>query len=419
MRPVIIGSSTAAIAAIEAIHLQNPEISPILISDESLPPYSPMALLPFAEKKIDENDLFFRDAEVYVRNNVEAKLGKKAVQIDVENRAVILEDGERVAFSNLLIAIGARPTLPHITGLHNAEVLTMRRLSDANFLQSKMSESKAACIIGAGLIGMEVAQCLLAHGILTSVIDLMPKVLNVYFDSDAASLIQCFFEARGARFYLGKNEISFESREGEEVTQVFINGEFAFNADLIIAATGVSPRLEIVEGSNIDVNEGILVDEKMETSIPGIYAAGDVTEAPDFFSDRKSLNRILPAAAEQGRIAGINMAGGDEQYSGNLKMNIFNFLGRRAFSIGTIEPEPGHQVIPIRQGIDQYGKILMNQGRLVGCVFVNMDLEPGIIKTMIESREVFSSTMERFSDDLRTFSRAWMIKRRMTSANLE
>jgi phenylglyoxylate dehydrogenase epsilon subunit len=378
-----------------------------------------MALLPFAEKKIEDKDLFFRDSDVYERNNVETKLGKRAVRIDLESRSVILDDGESVPFSNLLIAVGARPTLPNIAGLQNAEVITLRRLSDADLLQSKMRKSKSACIIGAGLIGMEVAQCLLEQGIPTNVIELMPQILNVYFDTDAASLIQHFFEGRGARFYLGGNEISFRTRQNAELTEAFINGELEISADLIVAATGVSPRLELIEGSNIEINEGIVVDERMETSIPGIYAAGDVTEAPDFFLNHNTLNRTLPLAAEQGRLAGINMAGGDERYAGNLKMNIFNFFGRMAFSIGRFEPQPGDTVISIRQKIDEYGKIIMSGGKLVGCVFVNVDLEPGIIKAMVESREDFSANKSRFCDDLKTFSRVWMVKRRTASANSE
>jgi phenylglyoxylate dehydrogenase epsilon subunit len=282
-----------------------------------------------------------------------------------------------------------------------------------------MRKSKSACIIGAGLIGMEVAQSLLEQGIPTNVIELMPQILNVYFDTDAASLIQHFFEGRGARFYLGRNEISFRTLESAELTEVFINGELKISADLIVAATGVSPRLELIEGSKIEINKGIIVDERMETSIPGIYAAGDVTEAPDFFLNHNTLNRTLPSAAEQGRLAGTNMAGGDERYAGNLKMNIFNFFGRMAFSIGRFEPEPGDTVISTRQKIDEYGKIIMSEGKLVGCVFVNVDVEPGIIKAMVESREDFSANKSRCCDDLKTFSRVWMVKRRTASATSE
>jgi NADPH-dependent 2,4-dienoyl-CoA reductase/sulfur reductase-like enzyme len=109
LRPVIIGNSTAAIAAAETIHQYAPEVSSILIAEENHPPYSPTALIAYSEGKIRDKELFFRDAGVYRRNNIEEKLGKKAVRVDPTKRIVILEDGEQIAFSTLLIATGARP----------------------------------------------------------------------------------------------------------------------------------------------------------------------------------------------------------------------------------------------------------------------------------------------------------------------
>lgn len=413
MRPVVLGNSTAAIAAIEAIHLQDPAISPILISDEALPPYTPMVLVSAAEGKISEGDLFFRDADVYRRNNVEAKLGKKALLVDSEKRIVTLEDGEAIPFSKLLIAAGAEPLLPPITGLLHARAVTIRRMADARLLKEKMRAAKSACIIGGGLIGMEAAQCLITNGIPTNVLELMPQILPAYFDPEAASIIQRAFEARGARFFLGSGDISIQSPKGSGGKRVRIGGQVALNADLIVAATGVSPRTNLVEGTKIKIGRGVLVDDSMETSVPGIYAAGDIAEAPDFFSGKNSLNPILPAAAEQGKVAGINMAGGQAKYEGNLKMNIFNFFGRVAFSVGDVEPVAGDDLIIIRRSSDEYGKIIMRRGKLMGCLFVNMGLEPGIIRAMMGSREDFSEHRARFADDLKVFSRVWMMKRRM------
>jgi len=412
LRPVIIGNSTAAIAAVEAIHQYAPEVSPVLIAQEALPPYSPTALIALAEGRIQEKELFFRDAGVYRRNHVEEKLGKRAMGIYPRERFVILENGEQIPFSKLLIAAGARPKRPEAPGLGDGEALTLRSIEDARRLAMRLKASREACIVGAGLIGMELAQAFLAKGMATKVVEIMPHIIPASFDRAAALIIQRVFEERGVRFFLNASDLSFQSRNQSGVKQVSVGGTSVGNADVILWTTGISPRIDLVGGTLIRVHRGIWVNQKMETSVAGIYAAGDIAEAPDFFSGEPAMNPILPAAAAQGRVAGMNMIGQEAEFPGNLKMNIFAYFGRVAFSVGEIVPSMGDEEVVIRHTAQEYGKILLRSGKLTGGVFVNLDVEPGIFRAMVASREDFSSSKRRFMEDIRSFSRVWMMRRR-------
>jgi phenylglyoxylate dehydrogenase epsilon subunit len=262
---------------------------------------------------------------------------------------------------------------------------------------------------------MEFAQALLAKGIATYIVEIQPQIIPASFDAVGALTIQGAFEKQGARFFLNARGLSFQSRNRSKVKQVRINGAAAFNADLIIWATGVSPRIDLVEGTPIRVKRGICVDKRMESSIPGIFAAGDVAEAADFFSGEQVLNPILPAAAAQGKVAGMNMIGQQGEFPGNLKMNIFAYFGRRAFSVGEIVATSEDEEVVIRHTAQEYGKILLRSGKLIGGLFVNMDLEPGIFREMVISRQDFSLLKQRFIDDIKIFSRIWMMQRRIES----
>lgn len=417
LRPVIIGNGTAAVAAAEAICRQAPGTSPILISEEDLPPYSPTALIGLAAGRISEEDLFFRPREFYARQNIEAWLGEKAAAIEARERFVILEDGEKIAFSSLLLASGARPFRPDLPGLLEARPLTLRTLADARRLRRELPEVKSACILGGGLIGLEIAQLLLARGIPTRLLEVRPQILPSAFDCAAAGIIQRAFEERGGRFFLNAAGLAFESRQGSPLKRVALDGARPFEADLLVCAAGVAPRTELAAGI-LEIGAGVLVRESMETSVPGVYAAGDLAQAAHFFTGEKVLNPILPAAAEQGRVAGINMAGGEAAYAGNLKMNILNFFGRMAFAVGETEAEGRDEVILCRSREEAYGKIILKQGELRGGLFVHMDLDPGILQAMVASREDFSGARDRLAGDLRTFSRLWMMKRRLNGLPL-
>jgi phenylglyoxylate dehydrogenase epsilon subunit len=412
LRPVIIGNSTAAIAAVEAIRQHAPDVSPILISDEALPPYSPTALIAMAEGRIAEDEIFFRDAGIYRRNGAEEKLGRRALRVDARKQVVVLEDGEKVPFATVLIAAGARPKPPDAPGLAEGEAITLRTLDDARVLKRHMKSARNACIIGAGLIGLELAQALLAKGISVHVVEIQPQIIPSAFDVSAAAVIQQAFEERGAHFALSAAGLNFQGRKNSRSRQVRLNGA-AFEADLIVWTAGVSPRIEMVEGTPIRVRRGIGVDRRMETSVPGIFAAGDIAEAADFFSGEAVLNPILPAAAAQGRVAAINMAGGQAEYAGNLKMNIFSYFGKLAFSVGETVAASGDEELILRRADGQYGKIVLRSGKLAGGVFVNMDLEPGIFRAMVSSGEDFAPAKERFAADIKSFSRVWMMRHRM------
>jgi phenylglyoxylate dehydrogenase epsilon subunit len=168
---------------------------------------------------------------------------------------------------------------------------------------------------------------------------------------------------------------------------------------LLVVATGVQPRLEYLKGSGVEVDEGILVDERMRTNVAGIWAAGDAAQARGFFESSKVLNATLPNAVEQGRIAGMGMAGDPalKEYPGAVGMNTYKFFGHRAFSAGMIREEEGCEVekTSLPESF-KYQKLVFKDDHLVGASGINSDLDPGIMVQLIRRKAYLGDVKARF-----------------------
>jgi phenylglyoxylate dehydrogenase epsilon subunit len=211
------------------------------------------------------------------------------------------------------------------------------------------------------------------------------RILRRYFDTDAGALIARVFLNQGAEIVLGR-EIKRVGKRGNVVEAVLTDGS-SLSGDIFISCLGTTPRVSFLEGSGIEVNSGIVVDDRLSTNKEDIYAAGDVAEAKDFFTGQRGINAILPSAVEQGKIAGANMAGERREYEGWISMNVFHFFGNGACSIGLSGANEGIKVL--KEGDREkswYKKLSFQDGRLVGAEFVNVDVDPGVILYLIKNR---------------------------------
>lgn len=190
------------------------------------------------------------------------------------------------------------------------------------------------------------------------------------------------------------------------------NGK-ALRAELLLVCTGIKPRTEFLSGSNVEIDQGILVDRKMKTSVDHLWAAGDVAQAEDFFGPSRILNAILPDAVLQGKIAGADMSGGrpDLDYVGGISMNTFNFFGNRAFSIGVNDSENGERYRigkTISRSANVYQKMVFQENVLVGMTAINSNLDPGIILNLIRGRVDLEEGCPEFVDNPFNVSRRLM-----------
>jgi phenylglyoxylate dehydrogenase epsilon subunit len=384
---LIVGSSHAGLSALEAIRIQDEEESITLLTQEKYLPYSPTILPYVVSGLVDAKEAFLRDEEGLSRRGIEFRRDARVVRVEPQTRTAKLESGESIEYEKLLLATGARPLLPPISGLEDAPYHVLRTLDDALGLHSVAQEAKSAIVLGGGLIGMHAAENLAKRGRRVTVVEAMPHVLPGYFDEQAAGLIQRVFSENGIEILAGSAVTHAGGSDGGSMVSLATGEDLS--ADLLMVATGVKSNMHYLAESGIDVDEGILVDDTMRTTAESIWAAGDVAQAQSFFGDGKRINAILPNAVEQGRIAGMDMVGDPavRPFPGGLPMNTYRFMGNNAFSVGMSEvPESdeGYEVDPVFLPDKlQYQKLVFKEGRLVGASGINTNTDPGIMLQLI------------------------------------
>jgi len=398
---LIVGSSHAALSALDAIRIQDMDGSVTVVTQENTLPYSPTILPYVISGQVDPQQIFLRDRTDLDRSIVTFRNSARVVAVDPANHTVSIDSGETLQYEKMLLATGAEPTLPLIPDMKDARCHVLRTLGDALHLQTAARTAKSAIILGAGLVGMHAAENLAKAGIQTTIVEALPRVLPGYFDEQASGLVEQVFTEHGIRILTGSTVTHVTASRGACTVSLESGGELS--ADLLLVATGVKPRMEYLAGSGIDAGDGIVVDDTMRTSAPGIWAAGDVAEARSFFSGKKQVNATLPNAVEQGRIAGMDMAGDPTAgpFAGGLSLNTFGFFENHSFSLGmTVIPdsEQGFEVdlvfLPTSM---QYQKLVFEGDRLVGVSAINANLDPGIMWQLIQRKVELGKMKRKFA----------------------
>jgi len=406
---LIIGSSHAGLSALDAIRLQDKEGSLILVTQESCLPYSPTILPYVLSGQAQPEKVFLRDQQSLDGLSVVFKPGAKVVAVDGSSRQVTFQSGEKIKYEKLLLATGAAPKLPPVQGLEAVPHHVLRTLEDALGLRSKIRKGGTALVMGAGLIGLHTAENLAKGGMKVVVVEALSQVLPGYFDEEASQIICKAFSDNGIKIRLNEKVSRVKGGDGETALSL-VSGE-SISAGLIVVATGVQPRVEVLAGSGVEVDQGILVDERMRTNVSGIWAAGDVAQARGFFESSKILNATLPNAVEQGRIAGMDMVEDPalKGYQGAVSLNTYRFFGHRAFSVGMIKAEAGCEVekVVVPESF-KYQKLVFKEDQLVGASGINSDLDPGIMVQLIRRKAYLGDVKARFCASPVDISRVMM-----------
>ena len=285
----------------------------MITSDRYYPYDRPPLSKDYLKGKIDKEMLFFEPEDFYKRDNLEVILKKKVEKIDTEDKVAILEDGDNISFNKALIATGGSPRKLGINGENLRGVHYLRTLDDADGIKSEISKGKNAVIIGGGFIGIEVASSLTMLGVRTTVIEVMPYIWSTFVDEKISNFIQKYFETKGVQFIL--NESVKEIEGDERVKAVVLNSGKKLNADFVVIAVGIKPNVEIAQQSGINVNNGIVVNEYLQTNHPDIYAAGDVANILDPISGKRRRIEHWNNAEYSGKLAVRNMLGRNESYN--------------------------------------------------------------------------------------------------------
>jgi phenylglyoxylate dehydrogenase epsilon subunit len=380
---LIIGCGSAALSALRQIRKVTSEDEIKIVTMEDHPPYSPMSLPYLISGRIKESDIQMIGDDYLDQMKATLIKGERVDSIDTQSKEVNYDNGESDIYDTLLIATGSEPVKPAIRGLDECGFLGFHTIEDCKKLLKELEGKTSVGVLGAGLVGMEVAIGLAERDYQVTIMEKEPRLLPLYFDEEAASLIRDIFLNQGIRIMTGK-EVSEVNRKKGKVEISFSNGD-PVNVDVLVTCVGVKPRTNFIKDAGIAVNNGILVDRRMMTNVKGIYAAGDVAEAPNFFTGSNGLNPILPSAVKQGKIAGSNMAGQEVEYEGWLPMNTFNFFGHLAISVGKFMPSRGDEVLFEKEhNKPHYKKLICRDDRLLGATFLDTDIDAGVFRYLIE-----------------------------------
>jgi phenylglyoxylate dehydrogenase epsilon subunit len=394
---LIIGSSHAGLSAIDAIRLQDKEGALTLVTQESCLPYSPTILPYVISGQAQPEKVFLRDQQGLDGLSVAFKPGTKVMAVDGKGRQVTFVSGEKIEYEKLLLATGAAPKLPPVQGLESVPYYVLRTLEDALALRSKIRKEATALVLGAGLIGLHAAENLAKEGMKVVVVEALSQVLPGYFDEEASQMIHRVFSNNGVKILLNGKVSRVKGADGEATLSLTPGG--SLSAGLIVVATGVQPRVGYLAGSGVEVDRGILVDERMRTNVSGIWAAGDVAQARGFFESSKVLNATLPNAVEQGRIAGMDMVNDPalKGYPGAIPLNTYTFFGHRAFSVGMVRDEEGCEVekVSVPENF-MYRKLVFKGDHLVGASGINSELDPGVMYQLIRRKAYLGDVKARF-----------------------
>lgn len=359
MKFVIAGNGPAAISAIEAIRKSDRISEIVLISRENEQAYSPCFLYHYLSGEISKDKLYIKERDFYEKNDVIVLYGVSLEKILPDNKSLLLSDGKTISYDSLLIATGAEPLKPDIHGIDNVNIFFFKNLEDTERINTVIKESKRAAVIGGGFIGLEVAEALIKKGLSVIVIEKEKRLLPRMLDQEMSGIVKTHLTKKGIEFITGKRILSIEGKKGQ-TRGIKLEDGTIIQADLVIISTGVRPNIKSVEGSGIRTERGIIVNERMETNIPGIYAAGDIAEIE--IRGIKKINPIWSNATITGDIAGSNMAGLSKRLHDHIPpMNLVNLFGLFVFAAGSPD---GIRSVKIE---DSSGirKLLLNEDNVV------------------------------------------------------
>lgn len=399
MQYVIIGNSAAAIGAVEGIRKQDSTGKILLLSSEQYHTYSRPLISYYLEGKVDENQMRYREYDFYKVNNVETRLGTKVFWIDFNSKEVVLENNERIQYKKLLIATGGNPFVPHMEGLGKAGIYTFLSLDAAKSIKNVCFQGAKAVVIGAGLIGLKVAEALAKLNVDVTVIELANRVLSSVLDETAAGIVQKHLENHGIKFFLN-NSVKWFNGDWA-VNSVTLNDDYWIECNFAVIAIGVSPNMDMLNDTALQKNRGIVVDKRMKTNIKNVYAAGDVCETTDILSGTQRLIPILPGAYKQGETAGTNMAGGDAGFEGSMAMNSIGFFGLPMITAGIIRPEgEGYEIFEkVDYEKPSLRKVVLKQNCIVGYIMINNIDRAGILTNLIKEKVDVSEYKDKLLND--------------------
>jgi NADPH-dependent 2,4-dienoyl-CoA reductase/sulfur reductase-like enzyme len=415
MKHIILGNGPAGVVAAETLRRVAPADDILLIGNEDEPPYSRMAIPYLLEGNIDEAGTYLRKmAGHFASLRIEQRRGR-VVAVNPEKQTILFEDGHFESYDRLLIATGSHPVRPPIPGIDLPEAQTCWTLEDARAIAARAQPGSRVLQLGAGFIGCIIMEALVKRGVHLTVVEMGDRMVPRMMTPEAGGMIKRWVEKQGVNVVTKAGVDRIEKGQNSPLTVTLTTGD-QLECDLLIVAAGVAPNVAFLEGTAVHVAKGILVDATMQTSVPGIYAAGDVAEAPDLFSGRHLVSAIQPNAVDQARIAALNMAGQPTEMKGVLAINVLDSMGMISSSFGEWQGvEGGDGVERADEANGRYISLQFQGEVLVGATSVGLTEHVGALRGLIQGKTKLGAWKPKLLETPTRFVEAYIACQRPNS----
>jgi NAD(P)H-nitrite reductase large subunit len=398
---VILGAGPAGVIAAETIRKHAPADTITLVGDESEPPYSRMAIPYLLIGNVKETGTYLRKSLTHYADLRIDQVPGRATAVDAAARTVTLDNGNSIKFDKLLIATGSHPVRPPIPGMDLPGVHPCWTLEDARAIMALAQPGARVLQMGAGFIGCIIMEALAARGVELSVVEMGDRMVPRMMGPTAGGMIRDWCEKKGVKVYTGTKVEAIEQASGPATgLRVRLSGGQTVEADLVISATGVRPAIGFLKDSGITCLLGVLTDEHLQTNVPGVYAAGDCAEAFDKVSGKTIVSAIQPNAAEQARVAALNMVGQKADLKGVTQINVLDTLGLISTSFGNWEGVPGgeHAELTDKAG-GRHLSLQFKDDVMVGCNSVGWTEHVGVMRGLVEGQVKLGEWKDRLLHD--------------------
>ena len=387
MHHVIIGAGPAGVIAAETLRKIDPRSAVTLIGDEPEPPYSRMAIPYYLSDRIGEAGTWLRKQKGHYDKAGIRLIQDRVSAVDSAAKKIRLKKNADFAYDRLLIATGSHALRPPIPGMDLANVHNCWTLEDGRAIAKLAKQDANVVLIGAGFIGCIILQALAERGVNLTVVEMGDRMVPRMMNQTAGNLLKEWCQDKGVMVHTSTGVASIDKGGLRGGLRVKLNNGETLKADLVICATGVRSNTGFLDGSGIHTAEGVLVNERMQTNIPEIYAAGDVCQGKDFSTGEYSVQAIQPTAADHGRIAAMNMAGKNCVHQGCVNMNVLDTMGLISTSYGLWMGVDGGDSAELSDpGRYRYLSLQFEDDVMVGAQAVGLTAHVGVLRGLIQTK---------------------------------
>ncbi|MNO12352.1 Nitrite reductase [NAD(P)H] [compost metagenome] len=379
---VLVGNGMAGVRAIEHLLKLSPEAYEITIfGSEPHPNYNRIMLSSVLAGGSSMEEIIINDLEWYHSHGIRLYMGHTITSIDTNERKVYSDKGIVLPYDELILATGSNPFMLPLPGAEKEGVIAFRDIKDCQIMQETSQSYRKAVVIGGGLLGLEAARGLLHLGMEVSVVHIHPYIMERQLDEPASVMLRKELEEQGMKFLLNKQSEAILGKKRVKGL-LFADGEIA-EADLIVMAVGIKPNVELAQKSGVQTNRGIIVNDYMETNIPGIYAVGECAE------HRGIAYGLVAPLYEQGAVLAKRLAQvPTDGYSGSVTSTKLKVSGVDVFSAGQFTERPGTRALRYQDEIEGvYKKLVIQNDQLIGAVLFGDTGDGAQLFSMIKNGE--------------------------------